>query len=78
MLDEVELYRERYRRQFTIKPGVTGLAQVTQIKQPDLPFEEEIRLNTFYIENWSMGLDLQMLVRTVVVLLQPPGESGDY
>lgn len=78
VLDEVELYKEKYRRQFTIKPGVTGLAQINQVNMPDLSFEEEIRLNTFYIENWSMGLDFQLLIRTVFVLLHPSKKENNY
>ena len=78
VLEEVELYRERYQRQFTIKPGVTGLAQVSQVHEPDLSFEEEVRLNTFYLENWSLGLDFQIAVRTVIALLSGTLRKQDY
>ena len=78
VIDEVKLYRDSYRRQFTIKPGVTGLAQISQITQPDLPFEEEIKLNTFYIENWSLSLDFQIFLRTVMVLPKNAVKKHDY
>lgn len=78
VLDEVNRYREKYKRQFTIKPGITGLTQVTQAKFPELPFEEEIRLDTFYLENWSLVLDFSILLKTAWVLLKPRRRSGDY
>lgn len=78
VLEEVDLYREKYKRQFTIKPGITGLTQITQAKIPNLPFEEEIRLDTFYIENWSLALDLSILFKTFLVLFRPSGKKENY
>jgi len=78
VLDEVNRYREKYKRQFTIKPGITGLTQITQARIPDLPFEEEIKLDTFYLENWSVGLDLSILIKTALVLLKGPPQGSDY
>lgn len=78
VIEEVKLYRDRYRRQFTVKPGVTGLAQISQVNDPDLSFDEEIKLNTFYIENWSLGLDFQVFVRTAIVLLKGILKKQDY
>lgn len=78
VLDEVNRYREKYKRQFTIKPGITGLTQVTQARIPDLPFEEEINLDTFYLENWSIGLDLTILFKTVLALIKGPPRGSDY
>jgi exopolysaccharide biosynthesis polyprenyl glycosylphosphotransferase len=72
VLDEVNRYKESHKRQFTIKPGITGLTQITQAKIPNLPFEEEIRLDTFYLENWSIILDLKIMWRTFLVLLYRP------
>ena len=68
VIDEVEKYRENHRRIFTIKPGIFGLSQTAQISWPDLPFEEEIRLNTFYIENWSLWLDITILAKSFFYL----------
>ena len=67
--DEVHDYREKYRRIFTIKPGIFGLAQTAQFSWPDLPFEEEMRLNTFYIDNWSLWLDIKILMKSFYYLL---------
>jgi lipopolysaccharide/colanic/teichoic acid biosynthesis glycosyltransferase len=46
VIDEVQRYRNKYRRMFTIKPGIFGLSQIAQMSWNDLPFDEEIRLNT--------------------------------
>ena len=78
VIEEVELYREKYRRQFTIKPGLTGLTQIAQAREPDLPFEEEIRLNTFYIENWSFALDLKIILNTLLVLFSRAEKKAYY
>ncbi len=64
VLDEVDKYRNRYRRMFSIKPGIFGYSQLAQLTWPDLPFEEEIRLNTYYIENWSFIRDLKILAKS--------------
>ncbi|MEK9180819.1 MAG: sugar transferase [Patescibacteria group bacterium] len=78
VLDEVDRYRDTYKRQFTVKPGITGLTQITQARIPDLPFEEEIRLDTFYLENWSFLLDFKILFRTIAVVLHPPKRDQNY
>jgi len=61
-IEEVENYQKHQRRVLSIKPGITGLAQISG--RSDLNFDEEIRLDTFYIENWSFRLDLSILLRT--------------
>lgn len=78
VLDEVARYRDRYRRMFSIKPGIFGVTQLEQISQPELPFEDEIRLNTSYIENWNMWMDIKLLVLTVYHLLLKPKSKLDY
>lgn len=78
VIDEVERYRSRYRRMFSIKPGITGMSQLSQMSWPDLPFEEEIKLNTYYIENWSLWLDIKILVRTFWVLVFGSKPKEDY
>lgn len=62
--DEVARYAKHHRKVLAIKAGVTGLAQVSGAS--DLPFEEEVALDTFYIENWSLWLDVRIILRTVV------------
>ena len=65
---EVEKYMDYHRRLLTIKPGVTGMAQVSG--RSDLDFENEYRLDLYYIENWSLWLDIQICLKTVAVLFR--------
>ncbi|MBI5510094.1 MAG: sugar transferase [Deltaproteobacteria bacterium] len=64
---EVEVYREWHRRRFEAPPGITGLWQVSGRNQ--VSFEEMVKLDIDYLENWSLLLDLRILVRTVRVVL---------
>jgi exopolysaccharide biosynthesis polyprenyl glycosylphosphotransferase len=66
--EEVARYERHHRQLLTIKPGVTGLAQVSG--RSDLPFDDEARLDIFYIENWSLKLDLIILFRTPIAVLR--------
>ena len=65
---EVEKYMDYHRRLLTIKPGVTGMAQVSG--RSDLDFEDEYKLDLFYIENWSLWLDIQICIKTIGVLFR--------
>ena len=65
---EVAKYSEYHRRLLTIKPGMTGMAQVSG--RSDLKFEEEYMLDVYYIENWSLWLDLQICLKTLGVLFK--------
>lgn len=69
MIKEVEKFESRYKKIFIIKPGATGLAQINQFYNPELPFEEEIKLDLFYIENWSVRLDIYIIFKTLVLLV---------
>lgn len=70
MVKEVDHFRDNYKRIFTIKPGATGLTQITQATDnPEISFEEEIRLDAFYIENWSLWLDFYIIFKTILILL---------
>ncbi|MBI4363698.1 MAG: sugar transferase [Candidatus Doudnabacteria bacterium] len=69
MVKEVEKFQDNYKKIFIIKPGATGLTQITQAYNPELSFEEEIRLDTFYIENWSIWLDFYIIFKTILILL---------
>ncbi|MBI4122534.1 MAG: sugar transferase [Parcubacteria group bacterium] len=60
--EEVGQYAHPHRRLLNIKPGVTGLAQISG--RSDLDFKEEARLDLFYIEHWSLGMDISILLRT--------------
>lgn len=78
VLDEVEKYRNHYQRMFSIKPGIFGMSQLAQVNSPDLPFNEEIRLNTFYIENWSLWLDIKILIKIAYLLFFGKKPKEDY
>jgi hypothetical protein len=56
-------YRVHMRRQLAVKPGITGLWQVSG--RSDLPWDEAERLDLRYVENWSLALDLQILWKTL-------------
>jgi exopolysaccharide biosynthesis polyprenyl glycosylphosphotransferase len=68
---EVEAYELAHRRRLDMKPGLTGLWQVSGRNR--LPFDEMVRLDLFYIENWSLLLDLKIILRTVLVILRGDG-----
>ncbi len=78
MLSEVERYRESHRRIFSIKPGIFGMSQNAQMLWPDLPFDEEIKINTFYIENWSLWLDIKILAKSFYLLFFASKPNEDY
>lgn len=65
---EVEQYKEHQRFVFNIRPGITGLSQISG--RSDLEFEEEMRLDTYYIEHWSIWLDLYIILKTPLALLK--------
>jgi exopolysaccharide biosynthesis polyprenyl glycosylphosphotransferase len=66
---EVNRYTEYHRRLLTIKPGITGMAQV--FGRSDLAFEDEYRLDVYYIENWSLWLDILICLKTAGALTRP-------
>ena len=68
---EVEAYELWHRKRLDMKPGLTGLWQVSGRNR--LPFEEMVRLDLFYIENWSLLLDLKIILRTGFVMLGGEG-----
>jgi len=68
---EVELYPEDMRRRLVVKPGMTGLWQVSG--RSDLSFQESMRLDLRYVENWSLTVDLVILLRTAMVVLRGSG-----
>ena len=65
---EVEAYELWHRKRLDMKPGLTGLWQVSGRNR--LSFEEMVKLDLFYIENWSLLLDLKIILRTLPVMLR--------
>ncbi|MBU1032558.1 MAG: sugar transferase [Patescibacteria group bacterium] len=68
---EVEKYLPQQRRVLAIRPGITGLAQISG--RSDLEFEDEIKLDAWYIENWSLWLDLYIVLKTPFTILYRKG-----
>ena len=64
---EVAKYERHHKKVLAIKSGVTGLAQTSGAEQ--LLFEEEVKLDRFYIENWSLKKDIVILLKTLGILL---------
>lgn len=67
--EEVAKYEQNHKFLLTIKPGITGLPQISG--RSDLPFNEEVELDTYYIENWSLWMDIKILIKTVFVVVKP-------
>lgn len=65
--EEVAKYEKHHKKLLTIKPGLTGMAQISGRSQ--LSFEDEARLDTYYIEHWSLSLDVTILLRTPTAVL---------
>jgi len=69
---EVDKYQKGYKKLLFIKPGITGMAQVSG--RANLDFSEEAKLDIFYIENWSVLLDLIILLKTPMAVIK--GDQG--
>ena len=66
-------YTGSARRRLLVRPGVTGLWQISG--RSELSWDDAVRLDLYYVENWSLGLDLSILVRTVFAVL---GRKGAF
>lgn len=64
---EVERYEDWHQKRLAVKPGITGLWQVSG--RSDLTFDEMVLLDIYYAENWHMGLDLNIVLRTIPAML---------
>jgi exopolysaccharide biosynthesis polyprenyl glycosylphosphotransferase len=68
---EVSMYDDAMRRRLHVRPGLTGLWQVSG--RSDLSLDEAIRLDLFYVDNWSMIQDIQILARTIGAVVHSRG-----
>ena len=68
---EVALYEDDVRRRLLVKPGVTGLWQISG--RSDLTWEESVRLDLRYVENWSLTLDAMILWKTAFAVASGSG-----
>lgn len=62
--DEIAHYEKHHKKVLSIKAGATGLAQVSG--SSDLPFEKEVALDSFYVENWSLVQDFKIILKTAI------------
>lgn len=65
--EEIGRYERHHKKVLAIKPGVTGIAQISGAEK--LPFEEEVKLDRYYIEHWSIKKDIIILLKTLGILL---------
>ncbi len=70
--DEWAIYEDHHRARMAMRPGITGMWQVSG-RSNITDFEEIVRLDTKYIDQWSLGLDFKILVKTVLVVLKHEG-----
>lgn len=71
MPSEVDQYERWVHRRLLVKPGITGLWQVSG--RSNLSWEDSVRLDLYYVENWSMVGDLLILLRTAKTVVKPVG-----
>ena len=72
---QVELYTPSQLRRLEVKPGLTGWAQVNG--RAGIPWEERIELDVWYVDHWSLLLDVRILARTLGVVLRQDGLFGE-
>lgn len=72
--EEFEQYNSHYRRRISMTPGLTGLWQISG-RSEIVDFDEVVKLDLEYIDNWTLGLDLKILFRTVWVVLTGKGSK---
>ena len=71
LAEEVERYGSDMHRRFLVKPGLTGLWQVSG--RSDLSWDDSVRIDVRYVENWSLALDLMIIFKTVGAVLRGSG-----
>ncbi|MEE0956042.1 MAG: sugar transferase [Eubacterium sp.] len=71
---EFQKYRDYHKRRLSMKPGITGMWQVSG-RSEITDFEEVVRLDCEYIDNWSMGLDFKILVKTIGAVFTGKGSE---
>jgi len=69
LVEQVANYEPGDRRRLAVKPGITGWAQVKG--RDEIPWEERFRLDAWYVDNWSLGLDAKIVWLTVAQLGRP-------
>ena len=75
LMEYLEHYTTEEARRHEVKPGITGWAQING--RNTISWEEKFRLDRWYVDNWSLALDLQILVATIGTVLRRDGISAD-
>lgn len=70
--EEVDLYELHHKSRLAVKPGITGLWQVSG-RSDIIDFDEVVKLDQEYINNWTIGLDLRILLKTILVVFKKDG-----
>jgi exopolysaccharide biosynthesis polyprenyl glycosylphosphotransferase len=71
---QVEAYDSVQRRRLKVKPGITGWAQING--RNAIPWEDRIKFDVWYVDNWSIRLDMKILARTIKTVLRREGLYG--
>ena len=71
-VDEFEQYEGYHKRRLSMKPGLTGVWQVSG-RSDITDFEEVVRLDMEYIQNWNIAMDIKILLKTVLVVFKGEG-----
>jgi lipopolysaccharide/colanic/teichoic acid biosynthesis glycosyltransferase len=71
---QVARYDEVQRRRLLVKPGITGWAQING--RNAIPWEDRIKLDVWYVENWSLTLDFYIMLRTIKTWVRQEGLYG--
>ena len=71
-MDEWEHYDLHHRARLAVKPGLTGIWQVSG-RSNVVDFEEVVRMDKEYIQTWSIGLDIRIILKTMLVVLTGQG-----
>jgi sugar transferase EpsL len=71
LMDYLPKYSSQQFRRHEMRPGITGWAQVNG--RQGIPFSQRLELDLWYVDHWSLALDLRILVKTIAVLLVPTG-----
>ena len=72
LISETNLYEYQHFARLAIKPGITGMWQVSG-RSEIIDFDEVVELDKYYIENWNLGLDIKILLKTVLVVVCKKG-----
>ena len=72
LISETNLYEYQHFARLAIKPGITGMWQVSG-RSEIIDFDEVVKLDKYYIENWNLGLDIKILLKTVLVVVCKKG-----